>query len=235
MIALGIAALGLGWLCGAGVVVGRGAPLAHAIDHVGIGVSDLDRGIAALARTTGVTAVAGGSHPGRGTHNALLSLGHGTYLEILAPLAGAALDPELAGLAKLEAPTPVLWAVRSTDLDATARRLKESGFAVGEIRAGSRARPDGSLLKWRTLGLSGPGLEAAPFFIEWDKSSPHPSQTSPAGCTLARLEVFDPDASGLTRLQKALALEVVVGTAASPGLRLTLACPKGEVVLGTSQ
>src|SRR4051812_10884651 len=55
------------------------------IDHVILGIDDLQKGIAELERATGVRAVFGGAHPGRGTQNALISLGENHYLEILAP------------------------------------------------------------------------------------------------------------------------------------------------------
>src|SRR5690606_39555562 len=54
--------------------------------------SDLEAGVAAVEEATGVRAIPGGSHPGRGTANFLLGLaptgwpeGAHTYLEILGP------------------------------------------------------------------------------------------------------------------------------------------------------
>lgn len=44
-------------------------PLVTAVDHLLLGTRDLDAGIDWVAQRTGVTAVIGGSHPGRGTHN----------------------------------------------------------------------------------------------------------------------------------------------------------------------
>ncbi len=66
------------------------------IDHIILGVNDLQKGIEEFERRTGVKAVYGGAHPGRGTHNALASLGEpGSYLEILAPNPEDSVDPEL--------------------------------------------------------------------------------------------------------------------------------------------
>jgi len=97
----------------------EGAP--QMLDHILLGSSDLDHGIAFVESQTGVRAAFGGVHPGVGTRNALLSLGERRYLEIIAP------DPKqqnvdadrLNVLKKLESPRLIGWAC----ILATWRRL----------------------------------------------------------------------------------------------------------------
>ena len=90
------------------------------LDHILLGCSDLDHGIEFVEQRTGVRAAFGGVHPGRGTRNALLSLGERRYLEIIAPDPGQSDTADTYALRKLTEPRLVHWAAHPGDLDAVA-------------------------------------------------------------------------------------------------------------------
>src|ERR1043165_5781756 len=155
------------------------SPPAH-IDHILLGIDDLDRGVKQFEETTGVKPVYGGKHP-RGTHNALVSLGDGMYVEIIAVQKGATPPDDFAELAQLHTLTPIGWAVSSQDSAQLRGRLEAAGLIVIEAAAGSRTTPAGKTLSWETFGLK-ENFEEAPFFIVWSAQTAHPSTTSPTGC-----------------------------------------------------
>ncbi len=115
------------------------------LDHILFGCSDLDRGIAFVEQHTGVRAAIGGVHPGRGTRNALLSLGERRYLEIIAPdpQQSGVTDPLSLQLRGLESPRLVGWAAHVHDIESFTRKLGQAGVKIAGPFAGSRKRPDG--------------------------------------------------------------------------------------------
>src|SRR6201993_2477214 len=121
------------------------------LDHILLGSPDLQHGIDFVERHTGVRAAFGGVHPGRGTQNALLSLGTRRYVEIIAP------DPQQhtapsdlsAKLKNLSEPRLVGWAAHPGDLQVFAADLAKNGIVAQGPTAGSRKRPDGTVLRWR--------------------------------------------------------------------------------------
>ena len=202
------------------------APAAQ-IDHILLGIDDLDRGMKAFEQSTGLKPVYGGKHPG-GTHNALVSLGDGTYLEILALQKGVTDAGEFAGLEQLKTLTPIGWAVSSRDSVQLRERLSAAGMAVTEPEPGSRTTATGSTLSWQSFGLK-ENFEEAPFFIVWSAQTPHPSTTSPSGCKLQQWQIASPRVDKLEQLRRTLELRVDVAEAKATSLRLSLSCPKGAV------
>ena len=203
------------------------------LDHILLGVSDLDAGIALVEKMSGIRAAAGGSHPGAGTRNALLALGTERYLEIIAPDPQQSAGPSAlhAGLAELRAPKLIGWAVHTHDIAGAAARLRKEGIAADGPLDGSRKRPDGVMLHWHTLRLKDDAEGTLPFFIEWGADTAHPSKDAPSGCRLASFAAAGPHPEQLRQTFRRMGVDVAVETASAPTLRARIAGAHGEFTL----
>ena len=203
------------------------------LDHILLGCRNLDEGIAYVESHLGVRATFGGVHPGRGTQNALLSLGERHYLEIIAPdpaeqVSSAGL---LAKIQSLHEPRLIGWAAHPGDLTAYAQRLRGAGIAFKGPTPGSRKRPDGRLLQWSTLNLDDDDHGLLPFFIQWAADSPHPSTDAPQGCHCTHFELVASDPAALQKTLTVLALDASVSKGVNPQIRATFRGPSGELNL----
>jgi hypothetical protein len=203
------------------------------LDHILLGCNDLQRGIDFVEERTGVRAAFGGVHPGRGTQNALLSLGERRYLEIIAP------DPKQSGptahpqLATLTEPRLIGWAAHPGDLGAFAKKLADAGVAFEGPTPGSRKRPDGQVLSWRTLTLKDDRGGLLPFFIEWSADSKHPSEEAPHGCKLESFAAVGPNPDGLLEVFKTLGVGMPVVRGEKEQLLAKLSSSKGSFELSS--
>jgi hypothetical protein len=208
------------------IVLGE-EPVPTLLDHILLGCGDLQRGIDVVEQQTGVRAAFGGVHPGRGTQNALVSLGERRYLEIIAP------DPKQNGptshpqLATMTEPRLIGWAAHPGDLGALAKKLADAGVAFEGPTPGSRKRPDGRVLSWRTLTLKDDRGGLLPFFIEWSADSKHPSEDAPHGCRLDSFSAVSANRDGLLKVLKTLGLEMPVVRGEKEHLLAKLSSSKG--------
>jgi hypothetical protein len=203
------------------------------LDHILLGTSDLETGIAFVEKHTGVRAIFGGIHPGRGTQNALLSLGVRRYLEIIAPDPAQpdVKNPLAPELRSLRQPRLVGWAAHPGNLAAFADGLRAANIAFEGPTPGSRKRPDGRLLQWQTLGLADDAGGLLPFFIEWAPDSVHPSTDAPKGCSALSFSAETPDPAKLITKLQALNLDLPVQKGASARLHTVIAGPNGKLEL----
>ncbi|MBI3567750.1 MAG: VOC family protein [Gemmatimonadetes bacterium] len=214
-------------------IVGDAAGPTYAIDHVILGAADRDAGMREFASRTGVTPQIGGVHPGKGTRNALASFGDLHYVEILAPDPAQGSMPGNAALAAYSALAPEGWAIRTSDIEATAKALRAAGFTVEGPLDGARVRPDGVRLAWRTLNIVAPASERLPFFIEWKTMDAHPSRSAPAGCTLGAVTVTDTHDDAVRALLRAVGVRAGVAHGDASSMRVDLHCgAKGTVTFG---
>ncbi len=202
------------------------------LDHFIWAVSDLDDGIAEFADLTGVQAEKSGTHPGRGTRNALLALGDDIYLEILAPDPDQDLDRTFGGqLRNLERSKIFGYLMKGSALGPLAKIYSDNGVTCDGPFSAERSQSDGSLLKWELLIPLEPTWGACtPMFINW-LDTPNPALAAPGGCRITQFEVAHPDAAHLAPFCRALDMEIQVIQARKPNLQATLETPKGTVIL----
>jgi hypothetical protein len=205
-----------------------------ALDHLVYAVRDLEAGIASIERLIGIRATPGGKHTGRGTHNAVVSLGSGSYLEIVAtdPEQPSPEWPRAFGLDTLHEPRLVTWAVRVQDIEKRAAHAVAAGYDPGPVVPMSRALPGGGELRWRlTLPQKRAGDGLVPFLIQWEPGAIHPSETATSGAMLVELEGEHPHADAVQPLLDAIGVHLQVTEAARPALTATIEGPNGTVLL----
>lgn len=206
--------------------------LVQRVDHLVYATPDLDRGIAEIEKLVGVRATFGGKHPGRGTKNAFIALGPNSFLEIVAP------DPDqpppneprpfFKGLTESRL---VRWFINSRNVGRDRDEAISKGVPYGEVKSGSRQRPDGVQVSWRFTDPAKPVADGVvPFIIDW-ADTPHPSQTAANGATLISLRAEHPDPQYAKRLLRALALKLSVKRGNRPTLIATIEGPRGRVEL----
>lgn len=166
------------------------------LDHLVVAAADLEQGSDYLQQLLGVRPSPGGKHDLMGTHNRLLNLGNGSYLELIS------LDPQAPkpnrsrwfnldspGLQAqiAERPRLIHWVARIKGIEEIAQR---GMMLVGEILEASRgyshgeyaqSAPPGGELRWK-IGVHRDGVPAYdgifPTLIDWG-DSPHPTTRMP--------------------------------------------------------
>ncbi|HXU46706.1 MAG TPA: VOC family protein [Thermoanaerobaculia bacterium] len=205
-------------------------PAEQALDHLLIGSPDLASGVAWVAERLGVTPAPGGRHPGLGTHNALAGLGGARYLEVIAPDPdGAGLAAPFAWLARVTAPCLSTWCARADDLAALESALDAKGLGHSGIVEGSRQRPDGTLLEWRTLFPAQTGGGLVPFFIAWRDPTRHPSRTLGGSLHLEGLRAEHPEPESVKRALRCSGIDLEIATEGTPRLRATIRGSGGAI------
>ena len=201
------------------------------IDHLIYAAPDLPAAVADLEERFGVRARAGGSHPGRGTRNALLALGARTYLEIIAPDPGqpAPPGPRPFGLDDLSRGRLAGWTLACDDIDAAIARARSRGYDPGEAADGERTTPDGTALRWRATPYATAG-DLVPFLISWGDTA-HPATSAPGGLTLEAFHLEHPDPPSRAPLLTALGADVQIRPAPRAALIARLSGPDSSHVL----
>jgi len=206
-------------------------PLPEGVDHILYGTPRLEQGMREIEEMLGVKPIRGGRHPDFGTHNALLSLGKTTYLEIIAP------DPDLTqpprgtlfDLDQLEQSRLITWVLRSELIEELIEKAEEGGLNLGELTSGSRRKPDGTELTWRSTDPYQMPLDGTvPFLISWGLT-PHPASGSPKAGKLVGLRVEHPDPPSVRKALDVLRVDMLVREGPRMALVATVQTDDGEV------
>lgn len=208
------------------------------LDHIAVAALTLDEGAAYIRNKLGVEVPMGGEHLAMGTHNRLMRLGNGVYLEVIAiaPHLAAPVRPRWFALDAVamreklaERPRLVTWVVRTDDIESDVTRSSVETGAVTPMTRGNLSwkigiRPDGS------LPLDG----LFPTLIQWPKG-PHPVENmDDFGCRLKSLRLHH---SASETLRSALAsiradgLVEIVQVDGRPYLSAEIETPNGLVTL----
>lgn len=133
-----------------------------AIDHIVIVVHDLETAIKSYQQL-GFTVVPGGRHP-VGTHNALISLADGAYLELIAFYEAHSKHRWWATLQ--QGGGLVDFCMQTDDLRGDTAVLRSAGVDIDDPQPLTRIRPDGYQLKWLLSIPRERHRGVAPFLIQ---------------------------------------------------------------------
>ena len=209
-----------------------------ALDHLVVAARTLEEGAAWVEERLGVPMGPGGKHAAMGTHNRLLSLGPGRFLEVIA-IDPQAPPPARARWFTLDAPAtrarleqaPILlhWVVRTDDIAAAIAAI---GPQDAQILALSRGD-----YRWR-IGVPRDGSLVydgiVPTVIQWE--GPQPAEAlAPSGCALMRLDLHHRQAHATLRALRRAGLgatDRVEAHDGAPALLAHISAPRGIVALG---
>ena len=211
------------------------APMPIAFDHLVVAARTLEEGVAWVESRVAVPMGPGGKHGAMSTHNRLLPLGPGRFLEVIA-IDPEAPPPSRARWFELDTPEmqqrlahgPALvhWVARADDLPGAIAAVPGGqpeilNLSRGEFRWSIGVPPTGR------LALGG----VAPTMIRWQGT--HPAERLPdTGCRLESLLLRHREAPALLRALSAAGLEPgspVEAEAAGLGLAARLRTPAGIV------
>ncbi len=194
------------------------------LDHLAVASSELGQGVAWVEDTLGVPMVSGGKHARYGTHNSLLGLADGLYLEVIAVDPDAAIDgPRWFNLDHFEGPPRLTnWICRMPDISAAPDIAGPPvDLERNDLRWQITVPDDGSL----------PHGGAFPTLIEWGAGVSPPGESLPqSGCRLIELIVSHPDSQRIASLID-LNDPLVRWEVGPPGFQATIETPHGIRVL----
>ncbi|GAA0610547.1 hypothetical protein GCM10009001_29790 [Virgibacillus siamensis] len=155
-----------------------------ALDHIILASKDPKQAAEAFANRHNVTVLKGGKHENWGTYNYLAYFSNDCYLEWLGifdeDLAAKSENPLIDQLVRTlnsDVEGAIQYALRTYGMDDYLKHFHEQDVSFTGPIAGSRNRPDGSLLEWRML-FPQAEIIRHPFLIEWGDEKNVPTDSS---------------------------------------------------------
>ena len=148
-------------------------------DHFIVLTSNLDAAIQRYRRL-GFDVRAGGEHPAMGSHNALIAIADGSYIELVGfkDTALAVKSYLRAGIERLQIGEGFGgYVLASNDLAGDVAQIKQRTLVYDDPKPGSRVRPDGQRVEWQTAMFNGSPLGLLPFLIQ--DVTPHTLRIEP--------------------------------------------------------
>ncbi|UYV39013.1 VOC family protein [Rhodobacteraceae bacterium D3-12] len=200
------------------------------IDHIAVACETLDAGRAWVEQSLGVTLLPGGQHARFGTHNLLLGLEEGLYLEVIA-IDPTVPDPGRRRWFDLDdftgAPRVTNWICAADDLSAALAKAPARMGAPFDMKRGA--------LEWQFVGGEEGRLPFGggfPAMIDWGDSVHPATRLANTGLRLERLVITTPDADALRGALAPLItdrrVEIKQG---ARSMRAEFASPDGQKVL----
>lgn len=201
------------------------------LDHIAVAGATLEEATASVEAALGVRLQTGGEHDVFFTHNTLLGLADGLYLEAIAinPAAPAPDCPRWFDLDRFSGPARLTnWICRTDDLKGIVPHLADGvGTPVSLQRGNLRwqmAVPKSGILPFHNLH---------PAVIEWGTDLHPADMLDPSGCRLNRLVVAHPLARELRALLSPFLTDrrVVIESGDTMALMAEFDTPHGPRVL----
>jgi hypothetical protein len=207
------------------------------LDHLVVAAATLEQGEDYVESRIGVRPRRGGKHVAMGTHNSVLRMGQGAYLEVIAiDPEGIApkqsrwfeLDRPVMQAALRASPRLIHWVARCSDIDAVRRVCPVDPGPVHPMSRGE--------FRWRiTIPDDGrlPGAGVLPTLIEWANAR-HPADVMPdAGVRLMALAAAHPEPAATRTALAALGLRdtLQITFGATPRLAAMLRTSRGPASL----
>lgn len=140
-----------------------------AIDHIIIGVNNLEQASALYSQKLGLAVSGGGIHPSGGTANRVIVIGD-TYLELIALHAPA--EAQQSMLDRLAIREGYLnFVLASNDIETDSRTMANRGVSIVGPTPGSLRAADGRTRGWSRTNIERPDLaQRYPFVIQHDST-----------------------------------------------------------------